>query len=80
MSEFNGAIIPEGDDEFSGIEGEYKYIIKKFGDKAEVVMQRLAYNEESKSFYDILTVLLPNGTTEDVAFDINGFFGKFPKK
>jgi hypothetical protein len=60
-----------------GIQAEYAYLSKMFGERGkdwDLVMQALM--EEGGKSYDMMTVKLSDGAEKIVYFDITEFYGK----
>lgn len=71
---FETAILIDEVHEGDGVAAEYKWLKKNYpGYQSEG--QSLTWN--NKKPYDIISILLPDGTKQKIYFDISKFFGKF---
>ena len=64
-------------DNVQGVGAEYAYLEQLLGPRGSrwnVKQQRLMAREDR--YYDVLTVLLPDGMQRELFFDITEFFGK----
>ena len=73
-SSFANAIVIKEKSEATGGAAEYAWLRKNYPGY-HTKMQSLVYHD--KKPFDILHVVLANGTEKDFYFDIGNFFGKF---
>lgn len=77
----DGIIIIDANNTTEGIHSEYEHLTKKFGVKGKdwnVVKQTLGISrdEDGEKYIDLLELEFPDGTQENIAFDITSFYGK----
>jgi hypothetical protein len=61
----------------AGIDGEYYFLMKKFGKpKADWQLQRQSVIHEKGKVYDRMDIELKDGSKKTIFFDITEFFGK----
>ena len=69
---FETAIVINKTTEKAGINAEYQWIREHFSNY-HVVKQVLVYNDDKR--FDVITIQLSDGSTQDIYFDITKFFG-----
>ena len=70
-------IISDVEDSHEGINAEYRYIEKKFGEKGLDwnLVKQILLSEEGE-FYDQIIIQLKDGKNINIYFNITEFFGK----
>jgi len=72
-SKGKAVIILGVESELEGVDAEYDYLQRKFGD-FELNNQTFIGEEDKK--YDLLSIKLSDGTKKEIWFDISDFYGR----
>jgi hypothetical protein len=71
-------IIDNAKNTSEGIEAEYIYLARQYGQRGrdwQLKLQRLMHHEGKH--YDLMHIVLRDGSEKQIYFDITAFFGKF---
>jgi predicted RNA-binding protein associated with RNAse of E/G family len=74
----NAIIISNAENTNEGIEAEYVYLARQYGQRGRnwrLKLQSLLHHEGKH--YDLMHIVLHDGSEKQIYFDITAFFGKF---
>jgi hypothetical protein len=61
-----------------GIAAEYAYLEKQFGQRnVDWKLKRQSLRHHQGKHYDLMEIILKDGSPKEILFDITGFFEKF---
>jgi hypothetical protein len=73
----DAVIINNASTHFEGIDAEYNFISKKYGNReVDWKLKKQTLIEQAGRFFDQIEIILKNGLEISLYFDITEFFGK----
>ena len=73
----NAIIIENVEHQFQGVDAEYRYLSKMYGDRdVGWILKKQSLIKENGRYYDFIEIKLDIGSEISLYFDITSFFGK----
>lgn len=73
----NAIIIENAEDQFQGVDAEYRYLSEMYGDRGvSWILKKQSLIKENGRYYDFIEIKLSIGSEVSLYFDITSFFGK----